>query len=271
MQEARSRAMRMWPTSASPLAFSAPFAVRVEYRDAKQNLTVAPTCRRSLFPAARAATSSGGSRRSTAAPRSPDPSSPSVRRIVTTRPAKRFSAPTSASAIGRLRAAWVAAKWIRAGVTAEETKQENDQPGIDLDATTRQYSGDVEITPREGVVFRASLSRFRADNSILTRRPENFNVEPTLYAEDGRSREGGVALNFAPLSFDVSAARFTNSGANPFDVDRIRRPRWIRSSRKNENRTHRGVRKGRSRNLRELRRLRRHAIRTIRSISSRSS
>ena len=122
----------------------------------------------------------------------------------------------------RLRAAWKAPKWLRAGVVAEETKQSNDQPGILLDGKARQTSGDVEVTPHEGIAFRGSLSRFRADNSILIRRPENFDVEPSLYAEDGRSREAGVLLNLAPVSFDVSAARFTNRGANPFEIHRVR-------------------------------------------------
>lgn len=118
-----------------------------------------------------------------------------------------------------------ATKWIRVGVTAEETKQTNDQPGIELDGKFRQISGDMEVTPHAGVAFRASLSRFRAGSSILIRRPENFNTEPSLYAEDGRSGEGGVAVSLAPLSFDASAARFINRGANPFDFHRIRAPR----------------------------------------------
>jgi hypothetical protein len=122
----------------------------------------------------------------------------------------------------RLRGGWSAPKWIRAGINAEETSQSNDRPGIELAGTSRQYSGDVEVTPHEGIAFRGSLSRFRADNRIVIRHPENFDTEPSLYAEDGRSREGGVAVNLAPLSFDVSAARFLNRGANPFEIRRLR-------------------------------------------------
>jgi hypothetical protein len=105
---------------------------------------------------------------------------------------------------------------------ADETKQRNTQPGIALDGKARQYGGDVEVTPHEGIAIRASLMRFRADNSILFRRPENFDVSNSVYMENGRSREAGIALRRAALSFDADVTRFTNSGDTPFDLDRFR-------------------------------------------------
>jgi hypothetical protein len=200
-----------------------PFAVRVEYRETKQNLSVAPDLLEIVVPGsqsgdferrirmfdtnvsfARPGFTLGGAYRRD---RAGDP-------IFRTdfRDRDRL----------RLRAVWSAPKWIRAGITAERTTQSNTQPGIDLDGTTRQATGDVEVIPHEGVAFRASLSRFRADHSVLIRRPENFVTEPSLYAEDGNSHEGGVALNLAPLSFDASRARFTNRGTTSFDIDRVR-------------------------------------------------
>src|ERR1051325_9372037 len=196
-----------------------PFAVRVELRDAKQDVTVAPDLAEIVVPG-----SQGGDFQ---------------RRIKTLDANASYS--KAALTLGaayrrdradepifrtdfrdrnrlRLRAAWKAPKWGRAGVTAEETKQMNDQPGIDLDGKVRQYSADVEVAPHDGVALRGSFSRFQADNNILIRRPENFTTMLSVYAEDGRSGEGGVAVNLAPLSFDVSAARFRNRGSNPFDI-----------------------------------------------------
>jgi hypothetical protein len=204
-----------------------PFAVRVEIRQAKQSLTVAPDLSEIVVPGSqggdferrvRTLDADGSFTKSGftlgAAVRHDRADQPIFRTDFRDRDRLRF------------RAAWKgiasATKWIRVGVTAEETKQKNDQPAIELDGKVRQTIGDVEVTPHEGIAFRASLSRFRADNSILIRRPENFNTEPTPYAEEGRSREGGVVLNLAPVSFDVSAARFINRGANPFDIHRIR-------------------------------------------------
>ena len=122
----------------------------------------------------------------------------------------------------RFGAGWSAIKWVRAGVSGETNHQKNDQPGIELDGNAHQYSGNLEVLPHEGVDLHATLSRFKTDNSILIRSPQNFDVEPSLYAEDGRSAEGGLALNFAPISFDASATRFTNRGSNPFDMNRLR-------------------------------------------------
>jgi hypothetical protein len=122
----------------------------------------------------------------------------------------------------RLRATWRAPKWVLAGATAEETKQSNTQPGIDLAGESRQYGGDVEVTPHEGVVVRGTLTRFIANNSILIRRPENFTTGSSLYTENGTSYETGGGYRHAALSFDASISRFTNRGDNPFDLDRFR-------------------------------------------------
>ncbi|MEK6374904.1 MAG: hypothetical protein AABO58_19690 [Acidobacteriota bacterium] len=204
-----------------------PFAVRVEFREAKQKLTVAPDLSQIVVPG-----SQGGNfeRRvktldtNASFTKSGFTLGAAVRHDQADRPIFRtdFRNRDRLRLRAALKGTTSATKWIRVGVTAEETKQKNDQPGIELDGKVRQTSADVEVTPHEGVAFRASLSRFRADNSILIRRPENFNTEPSLYAEDGRSHEGGVALSLAPLSFDVSAARFINRGANPFDLHRVR-------------------------------------------------
>jgi len=122
----------------------------------------------------------------------------------------------------RLRATWRAPKWVRAAATAEETKQTNSQPGIDLAGKSRQYGGDVEVTPHEGVAVRGSVTRFIARNSSLIRRPENFATGRSLYAENGTSYEAGGGVRHAALSFDASMARFTNRGDLPFALERFR-------------------------------------------------
>jgi hypothetical protein len=200
-----------------------PFALRVELREAKQDLTVAPDLAEIVVPGGQ---EGDFERRVTTI----DANASFTKAGFTIGAAVRhdsaddpiFRTDFRDRDRVRLRGGWSVKKWFRAGVVAEETKQSNDQPGVQLDGKARQYSGDVEVTPHEGVAFRASLARFRADNSILIRRPENFTTEPSVYAEDGRSREGGVLLNLAPLSFDVSAARFNNRGANPFEIHRLR-------------------------------------------------
>lgn len=200
-----------------------PFAIRVELRDAKQNVVVAPDLSEIVVPG------------------NQDGRFGREIRTVDTNASYTLSSLTLGAAWRqdhanrpifrtdfrdrdrlRLRATWRAPKWVRAGATAEETKQSNSQPGIGLSGKSRQYGGDVEVTPHEGIVVHGALMRFTADNSILTRRPENFTTDRSVYAENGTSREAGVGFRRAALSFDASVARFTNRGDNPFDLDRLR-------------------------------------------------
>jgi hypothetical protein len=122
----------------------------------------------------------------------------------------------------RVRASYAAPKWVKLGVVAEKLKQSNPQTGIQMDGKVRQYSGDIEVAPVKTLALRGSVSQFKADNSMLYRRPENFNTDLSVYAEKGKAREGGVLLNIAPFSLDAAVSKFTNRGDNPFDLDRAR-------------------------------------------------
>jgi len=216
----RSESVTNAGASASALG---PFSVRIEAREARQSLSAAPDLSEILIPGGQ-----GGDFERRV--RTLDGSASFARSGFLLGAAYRHDRADDAIFRTdfrnrdrlRLRASWNAPKWLRAGVTREETKQDNDQPSINLDGKARQTSGDVELTPHEGIVLRASLSRFRNDSRILIRRPENFNTEPSLYAENGRAREGGILLNHAPWSLDLSAARFDNRGDNPFDIHRLR-------------------------------------------------
>ena len=200
-----------------------PFAIRVELREAKQNVTVAPDLSEIVVPG----NQDGHFGRDI---RTLDTNASYTLSGFTLGAAwrqDRANHPIFRTDFGdrdrlRLRATWRAPKWVRAGATAEQTKQNNNQPGIDLFGKSQQYGGDVEVTPHEGVVVRGSLMRFTAANSILTRRPENFATDRSIYAENGMSREAGAGFRRAALSFDGSVARFTNRGDHPFDLDRLR-------------------------------------------------
>ncbi len=122
----------------------------------------------------------------------------------------------------RVRASYAAPRWVKLGVVAENLKQSNPQAGIQMDGKVRQYSGDIEVAPVKTLAVRGSVSQFKADNSMLYRRPENFNTDLSVYAEKGKAREGGVLLNIAPFSLDAAVSKFTNRGDNPFDVNRAR-------------------------------------------------
>jgi hypothetical protein len=122
----------------------------------------------------------------------------------------------------RLHAAWKAPRFVRVGLTADETRQSNDRPEIGYDAKIRQYGADIEVTPIEALSFRASASRFRADSTLLYRRPENFTTASSVNLEKGSTHEGGVALTFRRVTFDGGLSSTENEGTLPFEMTRSR-------------------------------------------------
>jgi hypothetical protein len=120
----------------------------------------------------------------------------------------------------RLRALYSAPKWVKGGVTFEQTKQSNNHPDVAYDAKNRQYSGNVEVAPLKNVAFRASVSRFKADSTALFRRPETFAQDTSIQTENGRAREAGVTFSFKNVAFDAGLSRFNNNGSYPFTLDR---------------------------------------------------
>jgi len=201
-----------------------PFAVRVELREAKQDITVAPDLSEIVVPGNQ---SGDFTRRIHTLDVTGSYSfnslllSASLRRDLADEPIFRTDYLDRNRL--RVRAAWsTPKKMFRAGVTAERTTQSNDRPDTGYDARMRQYSGDAELTPFTGLSFRASLSQFRADSSISFRRPENFALGESIHTEDGKAREGGASYLRGPFSIDASISRFENTGTLPFTIDRHR-------------------------------------------------
>ncbi len=121
----------------------------------------------------------------------------------------------------RARAGWLSpSRFFRAGVVAEESTPKNDSPGFAYDSKIRQYTAEAELSPTEIIRVHAAASRYRADSTIVYRHPENFTLDTSVHAENGKSYEGGVGLVFAPASIDASYSRFDNSGTTPFTIDR---------------------------------------------------
>src|SRR5688572_19779205 len=123
----------------------------------------------------------------------------------------------------RLRASWSTPNdMLRFGATAEDLDQSNDLPDIGYDAETRQYSADLELAPIALLRLRAAYSQFDTDSEIWIRRPENFNIERSIHAEDGKSVEGGIVFQRASFIADAGLTRFENDGTLPFELDRLR-------------------------------------------------
>ena len=122
----------------------------------------------------------------------------------------------------RLRAAWKAPRYFRAGIMAEQTNQRSDRADIGYESTVREYTADVVVTPVEPLSVRASASRFRANSNILFRRPENFTIDESVHIERGKSIEGGASFSWSRFSFDGDLSHFENEGSIPFELNRSR-------------------------------------------------
>lgn len=206
-----------------------PFALRAEFRQTKQDITVSPDLSEIVVPG-----SQGGEFNREV--RTVDVSGTysfsgfllgaAIRRDSADAPIFRTDYLDRSRL--RVRAGYTTPKkHVRGGLTAERTTQSNDQGGIGYDARLRNYSGDVEVSPIDALHFRASLSQFRADSNILFRRPQNFTIGDSIHSENGKAREGGVSYFKGRFSIDANLARFENTGTLPFTINRHRiRTTW---------------------------------------------
>jgi len=121
----------------------------------------------------------------------------------------------------RFRAAWRGTPWLHVSVTAEQTRETNPRTGFELSGKAHQYAGDLEVIPHSAVRLHGSLSAFTTDNSIVYRRPDSAAPVPSLYMQRGTVREGGITLTHNAFSFDADATQFTNRGDNPFAIRRV--------------------------------------------------
>lgn len=123
----------------------------------------------------------------------------------------------------RVRAGWIApSKFVRIGLTAEQTKQNNDRSDIQYDAKYTQYIADVEVTPRNFISVRANAGRFKTDTSILYLRPETLTVNTSIHEENGKAFGGGIGFFIKKFTVDADVQRFDNTGTTPFKIDRVR-------------------------------------------------
>jgi hypothetical protein len=122
----------------------------------------------------------------------------------------------------RARAAWAGGphKLLRIGAVAEKSTPKNDREGFAYNGRIATYSGDIAIVPTEKLRLYGSASRYRADTTILYRRPENFAIDTSYHKENGRALEGGVSYDFARVGIDTGLSRFTNIGTSSFTIDR---------------------------------------------------
>jgi hypothetical protein len=120
----------------------------------------------------------------------------------------------------RARLSWTAGQFLRLVGTAENIKGKNPTAGIDRDATTKHWAGDLEVTPVKDFVVRLGYGVYKADSTITIRQPQDFTIVPSVYSEDGTSKDVAASYRFGRGGFEAGFSKFENIGSMALTLDR---------------------------------------------------
>jgi hypothetical protein len=120
----------------------------------------------------------------------------------------------------RLRATWKGFSWLTLGATGLWIDQKNDALLINSKGTSRQYTGDVTVTPVKMLRLHGAYGKMQADSTILVRAPQDFTTFDSVNKEDGELWEAGLGLKFDKLAVDGFWTRFANEGTYAYRLYR---------------------------------------------------
>ncbi len=120
----------------------------------------------------------------------------------------------------RGRASWRAGSFLQLVGTAERIKAENPTPGVDQASTTKHWEGNVILTPVTALSVSLGYGVYKVDSAITIRVPQDFSLEPSLYTEDGTSKDASLTYKVGRFGFDAGYSQFENSGDLALKLDR---------------------------------------------------
>jgi hypothetical protein len=120
----------------------------------------------------------------------------------------------------RGRVNWTAGKFMQLVGTAERITADNPTTGINQTSTTKHWAGDAVFTPIEPLAIRVGYGVYRVDSRITIRTPQDFLLVPSIYGEDGTSKEAGITYKVGRFGLDAAYSRFSNTGDLPLTLDR---------------------------------------------------
>ncbi len=120
----------------------------------------------------------------------------------------------------RGRASWRAGSFLQLVGTAERIKAENPTPGIDQASTTKHWEGNVVLTPVTALSVSLGYGVYKVDSAITIRVPQDFSLEPSLYTEDGTSKDASLTYKVGRFGFDAGYSQFENNGDLALKLDR---------------------------------------------------
>ncbi len=120
----------------------------------------------------------------------------------------------------RVRATWKGFPWLTLGATGLWVDQKNDTLLINSKGTSRQYTGDVTITPVKMLRLHGAYGKMQADSRIPVRAPQDFTTFDSVNKEDGELLEAGLGVKFDKLAIDGFWTRFANEGTYEYRLYR---------------------------------------------------
>jgi hypothetical protein len=120
----------------------------------------------------------------------------------------------------RVRATWKGFPWLTVGATGLWVDQKNDTLGINSKGSSRQYTGDLTLTPVKALRLRGAYGKLQADNTIPIRSPQDFKAFDSVNREDGELWEAGLGLKFDKIAIDGFWSRFANEGSYEYRLYR---------------------------------------------------
>ncbi|HQT95936.1 MAG TPA: hypothetical protein PK435_14995 [Thermoanaerobaculaceae bacterium] len=120
----------------------------------------------------------------------------------------------------RGRASWRAGSFLELVGTAERIKAENPTAGIDQASTTKHWEGNVVLTPVTALSVSLGYGVYKVDSAITIRVPQDFSLEPSLYTEDGTSKDASLTYKVGRFGFDAGYSQFENNGDLALKLDR---------------------------------------------------
>lgn len=120
----------------------------------------------------------------------------------------------------RARATWNIAKMIRLMGTWERITADNPAPGVGYDGTTKHWGANAEVTASQAVSFHVGYDEFKTDSKVTIRQPQDFSLTESIYAEDGKSFDGGLLIHAGAFAFDAGYSHLKNDSLFGMTLER---------------------------------------------------
>lgn len=112
--------------------------------------------------------------------------------------------------------------WIRLSGAYTDVDERNDAAGLAYRGRSRAWSASLEASPLKALTLRATAGRLQGTSSRLVRRPQDFVLETSAYADRATSGEAGATLTLPFGKLDGAFALVDGSGSFGYSIRRGR-------------------------------------------------